>query len=300
MTKSKTSANAIGKVAQQIKIWAIQAMFSDDELLDLLVLKGGNAMALIHQISARASVDLDFSLKQDFGDDVGAIEQRIQKTLAETFRANGLEVFDFKMIEKPKAITADMRDFWGGYALEFKLVSKDIHAASVADIEELRRRAINLGQGPKFLIDISRFEYVEDKQLFDFDGTVIYVYSPLMIVCEKLRAICQQMVEYGPIIKRDRIGTARPKDFVDIFVLLHALDLDIQGEEMQKILIAMFEIKRVPLSFLGEIKNSYDFHLAGFPAVGATVSPDFDLKEFDFYFQYVLTVVEKLKTIWDK
>lgn len=44
----------------RIKILAVQAMFSDDDLLEQLVLKGGNAMALVHQISARASVDLDF------------------------------------------------------------------------------------------------------------------------------------------------------------------------------------------------------------------------------------------------
>ena len=65
---------------------------------------------------------------------------------------------------------------------------------------------------------------MEDKQDWDFDGTLIYVYSPSMIVCEKLRAICQQMPEYGPVIKRERLGSARPKDFVDIFVLTKELD----------------------------------------------------------------------------
>src|ERR1700722_14525229 len=95
----------------RIKGLAVQAMFSDDELLEQLVLKGGNAMALVHQISARASVDLDFSLKQDFGENLEAVQARIFKTLSETFRANGFEVFDFKMIEKPKTLTADMRDF---------------------------------------------------------------------------------------------------------------------------------------------------------------------------------------------
>ena len=79
-------------LAQQIKILAIQAMFSDDDLLELLVLKGGNAMALVHQISARASVDLDFSLQQDFQEELDTIEKRILGTLSATFRANSLEV----------------------------------------------------------------------------------------------------------------------------------------------------------------------------------------------------------------
>jgi Nucleotidyl transferase AbiEii toxin, Type IV TA system len=122
------------------------------------------------------------------------------------------------MIEKPKAITEDMKDFWGGYAVEFKLATKEIYEEFGADMPTLRRRAINLGQGPKFLIDISRYEYTADKQAVDFEGYVIYVYSPVMIICEKLRAICQQMPEYGPIIKRDRAGSARPKDFLDIYV----------------------------------------------------------------------------------
>ena len=103
----------------RIKSLAVQATFSDDELLEQLVLKGGNAMALIHRISARASVDLDFSLKQDFAEKIEDISARIEKTLLATFRANQFEVFDFKMLEKPKAITDDMKDFWGGYGVEF-------------------------------------------------------------------------------------------------------------------------------------------------------------------------------------
>ena len=300
MSKLKANRQEPAQLLHNIKLWAIQAMFSDDELLEQLVLKGGNAMALIHQISARASVDLDFSLKQDFSEDIAIVKARIEKTLVDTFRANGLVVFDFKMVEQPKAISTDMKNFWGGYAVEFKLIATEIYDQHAVDIEVLRRQAINLGQGTKFLIDISRFEYIENKEYFDFDGTVIYVYSPLMIVCEKLRAICQQMPEYGPIIKRDRPGSARPKDFVDIFVLVNALKLDLVGEVMQKNLTAMFEIKKVPLAFLGRIPNYYEFHLAGFPAIVATVSPDFDLKDFDFYFKYVLAIVEQLKPIWNK
>lgn len=297
MNKPKTEPQD-PKLLDRIKNLAIQAMFSDDELLEQLVLKGGNAMALVHQISARASVDLDFSLKQDFGENLDVVQARILKALSETFRANGFEVFDFKMVEKPKTMTADMRDFWGGYGIEFKLAIAEVHAEHSANLEELRKRAINLGLGTKFLIDISRFEYVEDKQDWDFDGTLIYVYSPLMIVCEKLRAICQQMAEYTPIVKRGYDGSARPKDFVDIFVLTKALELDLTGEQMQRTLISMFEAKKVPLSFLGLIPNYYGFHLAGFPSVADTVSPDFDLKEFDVYFNYVLELVDRLKPVW--
>jgi predicted nucleotidyltransferase component of viral defense system len=283
----------------RIKILAVQAMFSDDELLEQLVLKGGNAMALVHQVSARASVDLDFSLKQDFGNDIAGAEARIRRALTETFRANGFEVFDFRMIEKPRAISEDMRHFWGGYAVEFKLASGEVFATHHDDLEVLRRRAVNLGLGTKFLIDISRFEYVDDKLPFDFDGYMIYVYSPEMIVCEKLRAICQQMPGYGPFIKRDRAGSARARDFVDIFVLMDVLKLDLLTQKVAQILRTMFEVKKVPLAFLGKVAEVYDFHNAGFAAVEATVSPEFDLRAFSFYFDYTLNLIEALKPTWD-
>lgn len=282
----------------QIKNLAIQAMFSDDELLDQLVLKGGNAMALVHQISARASVDLDFSLQQDFSENLDVVQDRIHRTLTETFRASGFEVFDFKMVERPKTLSPDMKAFWGGYGVEFKLATAEVHAQHSADIEMLRKHAINLGQGTKFLIDISRFEYVHDKQEWDFDGTLIYVYSPMMIVCEKLRAICQQMAGYASIVKRGYAGSARPKDFVDIHTLLHALELDLTSEQMRRTLVSMFAAKKVPLSFLDQVKDQYDFHVAGFPSVEATVSPDFDLKEFRFYFDYVTELIDRLQPFW--
>lgn len=300
MNKPKPNAVDFKKLLDRIKIWAVQAMFSDDELLEELVLKGGNAMALVHKISARSSVDLDFSLKQDFGGDISKIGERISGVLSETFRANGYEVFDFKMLEKPKAISDDMKHFWGGYGLEFKLASADVFTQYSANLEELRKRAINLGEGPKFLIDISRFEYVGGKQRVDFDGYVIYVYSPEMIVCEKLRAICQQMPEYGPIIKRDRAGTARPKDFVDIFVLMDVLKLDFTTETVRETLVSMFAMKKVPLEFLGKVPDSYEFHLAGFSSVKDTVASDFQLEAFDYYFKYTLALIDQLKPFWYK
>jgi hypothetical protein len=37
-----------------------------------------------------------------------------------------------------------------------------------------------------------------------------------------------------------------------------------------------------------------DFHRQGFPAVQATVSPGFDLKTFDFYFDYVAALAQRV------
>lgn len=278
----------------QIKRWAVQALFSDDVLMNQLVLKGGNAMALIHKISSRASVDLDFSLSQDFAD-LPAVSARLEQLLVETFRANGFEVFDFRMKEKPPSISLDLAGFWGGYDVEFKLSDASTFAKYAGNLAMQQKTALTVGKGPKFEIDISRFEYTEGKQAAQLDGLRIFVYSPLMIVCEKLRAICQQMPEYSLIVRRDRADGARARDFIDIHLLATEYKLNLQDEGAQILLREMFATKRVPLSLLGQIEQHRDTHRADFPSVQATVSAGFKLESFDTYFDFVLALVAPLK-----
>ena len=45
---------------------AITAVLSDDYLFDRVVLKGGNALAIALGLSGRTSMDLDFSIENDF------------------------------------------------------------------------------------------------------------------------------------------------------------------------------------------------------------------------------------------
>jgi Nucleotidyl transferase AbiEii toxin, Type IV TA system len=288
------------QLLERVKRLGVQAMFSDDELLDVLVLKGGNAMALIHRLSTRASIDLDFSMRHDFPDGIDGIREKLETALEQTFWKNGFKVFDLKTVEKPLATSAELASFWGGYGIEFKVISKELLIALGPNVDTLRKHALQIGQGQKFLIDISRFEYVSDKEEAALDGYRIYVYSPEMIVCEKLRAICQQMPDYGPIVKRSRTGTARARDFVDIYVLISGLSLNIASDKSQQILTEMFAIKKVPLAFLGQIAEFKDFHRQDFPAVQATMSEDADMQDFDFYFKYTLDLVETLKPLWNK
>ena len=46
----------------------IVALFSDDQLFEQIVLKGGNALNLVYGLSPRTSLDLDFSMESDFTD----------------------------------------------------------------------------------------------------------------------------------------------------------------------------------------------------------------------------------------
>ena len=49
---------------RQIKKIALAAMFADDVLMEKLVLKGGNLLDLVYNISVRASIDLDLSTRR--------------------------------------------------------------------------------------------------------------------------------------------------------------------------------------------------------------------------------------------
>mgnify|MGYP001131491490 CR=1 FL=1 len=51
---------------KQIKKYAIIAMFSDDDLMDMLVLKGGNVLDLIYGVAARSSIDIYLSMETEF------------------------------------------------------------------------------------------------------------------------------------------------------------------------------------------------------------------------------------------
>ena len=287
-------------VLEKIKRLTVVSMFSDEELEEYLVLKGGNAMDLIHNLSSRSSLDLDFSMKHDFPGGVADFCSRVERALQRTFKPEGYEVFDVKMQEKPDAISDDMKDFWGGYGVEFKIITSELFEINKESIDKLRQNAISIGQGKKFLIDISRFEYIEGKEEVELDGYRIYVYTPEMIACEKLRAICQQLPEYGEIIRRSYKGKARARDFLDISVLVEKRKIDLTTDSNKNLISEMFKAKRVPLSFLGKIKEQGEFHEADFASVQATVKQGEELEDFHYYFQNVVSLIDKLEPLWNK
>lgn len=188
----------------RIKKLTLVAMVADDELLEQLVLKGGNAIDLIYGLSKRSSLDLDFSTAHDL--DQKVVLPKVQRSLESIFKDEGYVAFDIKMVERPGKMPDELAAFWGGYCIEFKLIQGDRAAALGLDVERMRRQAIIFGEGAKFTIDISRHEYVEEKQQATVEGYTVYVYSPEMIVCEKLRAICQQLPDYGKVVQRASAG----------------------------------------------------------------------------------------------
>src|SRR5262245_23537345 len=95
------------------------ALFSDDELMDALVLKGGNALAIVHKVGSRSSIDMDFSIEDKFVD-LEKTKARIFNALRREFDSIDYAVFDEKFSVKPSR-PSDQPDWWGGYIAEFKL-----------------------------------------------------------------------------------------------------------------------------------------------------------------------------------
>ncbi|MDO5057228.1 MAG: nucleotidyl transferase AbiEii/AbiGii toxin family protein [Lautropia sp.] len=300
MARGKTAEVPDEDRLRIIKQTVILAMFTDDELFDQLVLKGGNAMDLIHQTHARASVDVDFSMSGDL--DKEAVRPRIERALKERFAEQGYLAFDISMREKPRSgLSEDLARFWGGYEIAFKLISQVRARELKQDREAMQREAIRLaGVSTRFTIDISRHEYTEGKQAYEIEGMTIFVYPPAMIVCEKLRAICQQMPDYGPVIGRDGAGSQRARDFIDIHVLLNdpRFRVDLADPGVQDMLRKVFEAKRVPLGLLGNIRETRLFHGTGYPGVKATMRPGVPVFPFDTYFDAVLDACKALEPLW--
>ena len=281
-----------------IKRLAIISMFSDDDLMDLLVLKGGNALDIVHNIALRSSKDVDFSIENEFSQkDEPIIEEKIRKILKETFSTEGFEVFDIKLEERPLRVSKEMAKFWGGYQIKFKIIESEKYKALKEDRDALRRNATVTGPQNKriFTIDISKFEYCKNKEEYDLDGYTIYVYTPQMILFEKIRAICQQMPEYGEIVVNPS-QSARARDFFDIYTIFENFKIDLKSKESIEILKNIFRSKRVPLSFIRKIENYREFHRPDFASVKDTVKTIEELKDFDFYFEYVVAKLKQLES----
>ena len=108
---------------EQIKRTAIIALFSDNDLMDSLVLKGGNALDIVYNMAQRSSLDLDFSMPSEFkAEQIPDITTRIRRLLWENLRERGYEAFDIDFREVPENATTATPDFWGGYLIEFKVI----------------------------------------------------------------------------------------------------------------------------------------------------------------------------------
>ncbi|OGF04777.1 MAG: hypothetical protein A2W00_00615 [Candidatus Eisenbacteria bacterium RBG_16_71_46] len=278
----------------EIRRRVIIAMFSDDMLLDQLVLKGGNALELVHHVLTRGSLDVDLSIESEFRD-LGDVRERIFQALRREFETAGYVVFDESFAVVPPSIAADSTPWWGGYYVEFKLIEKDLADSLAHDREKMRIQAQTFDpqHARKFRVDISKHEYCAGKVSAKLDGRTVYVYTEEMCVVEKLRAICQQMPEYG---RTNR--TPRARDFYDVYATVTRRGLDLSLPENLDLFRHIFEAKRVPLALLARIADTRELHLPDWDAVKDTVQGQ--VFDFDVYFDFVLEELSKLDALWKK
>ncbi len=279
---------------RRIKQLAIVAMFADDVLMQQLVLKGGNALDMVYHVASRASIDLDFSIEKDF-DSPTSMCSRIRKSLQRIFNEEGYKVFDITFNDRPEPHSPEAPPFWGGYTIEFKVIEEAKYNSLAQDLDSMRRSAQVIGPAnrKKFTIQISKWEYCGLKRQVELNDYMVYVYSPEMIIFEKLRAICQQMPEYIQTIGSSH-QTARARDFFDIYCVIGHFEIELTSTDNISLLKDVFAAKSVPLKLIERIRDYKEFHRPDFLSVESTVKPKVKLRSFDFYFQYVVDQCQKL------
>ncbi len=276
----------------------ITALAADEELCEQLILKGGNALCLVHRIGLRASVDIDYSIQGDT-QDPSAMGRRIFVALRARLDPIGYVLFDERFAPRPSARRRTRNPRWGGYIAEFKLIARARFDALEANLERVRRESLAVSGDPqagrKFRIEISTFEYCAGRTEQALDsGLSCYVYTPQMIAAEKLRSLCQQMSEY-----RERVHPApRARDFYDLHALLTEGRVELSEEGTHEIVRAIFAAKDVPTSLLPLLGHYRDFHRSDWPAVLNSI-PAGRLTNYDFYVDFVIAELRKLQPLWE-
>ena len=239
----------------------------------------------------RASKDIDFSISGDFSEaEYNRISGILNGLLTSEFEKHNLVVFDVKFFEKPKKNAVKE---WKGYQLAFKVIDYETYTPDDEDRNRRRAFPVQENNSPVFTVDISSYEFTEPKQIVDIDGAVFFVYTPEMIVLEKLRALCQSMPEYKEIVASARVK-GRARDFYDIWNICQNFEIDFKSEENRKMLSQIFDAKLVPLNFLDLIGKYKDLQREDWVTVVDTIKVED--KGYDFYFDFVAERIKELQS----
>lgn len=278
-------------LVNKIKSLTIRALMSDPKLFYKLVLKGGNALQMVYDIINRSSLDIDFSIDGDFtNEEISEIENNLENILTSTFLQENLKVFDVKLIQKPKQ--GDIPE-WKGYNIEFKTIEKD-KSELFSDINALRRNAIKIDiekQSPKFTVDISAYEYVNEATKVEIDGVILKVYTLDMILLEKLRALCQTMSEYKDIVSTINPNKKRARDIYDICCIYEVIGNSIADKK--ELLEEIFKAKQVPTELLSNMETLREKNRPDWDSVLADITQEEreQIQDYDFYFDKVLEII---------
>lgn len=288
---------ATGLLGSDYRLLAVQAIFSDDTLTEIVTLKGGNAMQLL-DLTSRASQDLDLSIMQGrkLSEENEGI--RFKKSLERIFEEKGLVVIDFKFTSRPKKSKGVLPPYWGGYHIEFKIIDVETYEEFKENPQRLSSMAVSMEDNKKKIeIDISLEEYTEPRIELEIDEYTIYLYSPLMIVYEKIRALCQQLPDYH-LASTEK---TRARDLYDIYsaIMRTSSESSLRDEILNKeniyILKEMFSTKEVPFDLMLkiadyklELKKDYE------DRVIPQIPQEEEKPNFEFLFEYNLEIIYQL------
>jgi len=273
---------------RDIKLKTLSAILSDDVFLNSLVLKGGNAIDLVYDMSSRSSIDLDFSMENDFERDIDEVRDLLERALKSEFEKSDFKTFDFKLIKKPRSIPIELEKFWGGYTLEFKIISNEDFKKHEDSLDAVRRNAIKINdQSTKFTVDFSKYEFVGGKKPTEVDGLTIYAYTPEMLAFEKLRALCQQNLKYKDFVI-NMTSKSRARDFIDIHTITNTYSIDVNSKDNKALCLKIFQAKKVPIEYVREIKDQFELHIQSWEKVLATLDQNKKYNDFEYYFNYTL------------
>lgn len=280
----------------QIRRLVVLAVYSDEFLAERLVLMGGNALEIGHGLLARSSLDVDFSIEGTFAS-ASAASARLFAALRERFAAYGLVVFDERFSEIPPDKARNIAPWWGGNRAEFKLLAHDRESLRQSRPSAANRSALPVGPGQArvYCIDISKSEYCDGKMARELDGFTVWVYSPLMLVVEKLRAICQQMPSYEALHNK----RPRGRDFYDIRTIVTRLGVDLATPESRDVCRAVLAAKRVPLELLAGLEDDQvrEYHRTDWMRVQASVREELET-DYDGCFDFVIREARRLHPLW--
>lgn len=280
----------------EIRIIALKGIFSKAELENILTLKGGNAMKL-QELTNRESQDLDLSIKESIRlskEEDGPI---FEEGLQHEFEKHGYKVIDFRFEDKPAKRQRTTPPFWGGYAIQFSIIKEEqYNRLSEKQLANVNAFAEPLeGNKKRIQIDLSFDEFTNERIAKEIDGVTIYLYSPLMIIYEKIRASCQQLPQYE--LSSTKV---RARDLYDIYTILtniRYIDLydDVLNQENFFIIQNMFKLKDVDVELISKIetikeqlRNNY------LDQVVPQIPKNQEIPEFDYLFSYNMELFQKL------
>lgn len=286
---------------EKIRKLIVISMFSDNDLMEVFALKGGNALELVYKMNARASTDIDFSMRKEFNE-IGLvtdedIRTRLETALNNTFSEEGLQAYDVKLISKPKT-NNELIPFFSGYELRFKIIAIEKYEIYKESRHHLDKHAEHNSESQRvFSIDLGRYEYCGDLEYKDLDFYQVTIYTPTLILLEKFRAICQQMEEYQLGLGKSVISNKpRPRDFYDIYSIMKYFKdnnepIDLKDIKNINHLKESFAAKRVPIQLIANIKETREFHRQEENKLRDSVTNLGDYHGFDFYFDYVCLLI---------